>query len=89
MLKYVSDSAGALGRAVEWCRPGGWVLASTPNVAHWRPRIELLHGRWPLEESGTSALVTFAFSRTSRPPSAAGLEEVDLDAALPTLRNTC
>ena len=36
-----------------WCRPGGAVLVSVPNVAHWQARLTLLRGRWPQNDSGT------------------------------------
>lgn len=53
VLEHLVDPTAAIERAVGWCRPGGWIVASTPNIAHWRARLELLRGRWPREETGT------------------------------------
>jgi 2-polyprenyl-3-methyl-5-hydroxy-6-metoxy-1,4-benzoquinol methylase len=40
-------------RAVRrWLAPGGVVLCSIPNVAHWRVRLALLRGRFDYEDSG-------------------------------------
>ena len=53
VLEHLADPAAGLARAVRWCRPGGAVLVSVPNVAHWQARLTLLRGRWPQTDSGT------------------------------------
>ena len=39
VLEHLADPAAGLARAVRWCRPGGAVLVSVPNVAHWQARL--------------------------------------------------
>lgn len=90
VLEHLMDPAAALGRAVGWCRPGGHVLASTPNIGHWRARMELLRGRWPSEETGTfdSGHLRF-FTRRSLAElfAGAGLGDIQLDVVVPALHN--
>ncbi len=90
VLEHLVDPAATLERAVGWCRPAGWVLASTPNIAHWRARLELLRGRWPAEETGTfdaGHLRFFTKESFGELFRGAGLERVELDAVVPRLRN--
>jgi methionine biosynthesis protein MetW len=90
VLEHLSDPAQALRRAVGWCRPGGFVLVSVPNVAHWRARLELLRGNWPQEQSGTfdsSHLRWFTPASVAQLLASAGLDDVQLDAVVPALRN--
>ena len=90
VLEHLSDPAAGLRRAVEWCRPGGSMLLSVPNVAHWRARLELLRGRWPQEQSGTfdsSHLRWFTPASVAQLLAGAGLRDVQLDAIVPALRN--
>lgn len=90
VLEHLVEPAAALERAVGWCRPGGWVLASTPNIAHWRARLELLRGRWPSEETGTfdaGHLRFFTRESFAALLHDAGLERVELEAVVPRLHN--
>jgi methionine biosynthesis protein MetW len=90
VLEHLSDPLAALRRAAGWCRPGGFVLLSVPNVAHWRARLELLRGRWPQEESGTfdsSHLRWFTRASVAQLLEGAGLGDVQLDAIVPALHN--
>jgi methionine biosynthesis protein MetW len=90
VLEHLADPAAALRRAVGWCRPGGAVLVSVPNVAHWTARLALARGRWPQEESGTfdsSHLRWFTRASLSELLTGAGLVDVRLDAIVPALRN--
>lgn len=90
VLEHLVDPASALERAVGWCRPGGHVLLSTPNVAHWAARAELLRGRWPSEETGTfdaGHLHFFTQESLAALCRRAGLEDLELDVVVPALRN--
>jgi methionine biosynthesis protein MetW len=90
VLEHLSDPAAALARAAGWCRPGGAILVSVPNVAHWSARLALARGRWPQEESGTfdsSHLRWFTRASLRELLTGAGLVDVELDAIVPALRN--
>ena len=90
VLEHLPDPPAALRRACGWCRPGGHVLLSVPNVAHWRARLELLRGRWPQEESGTfdaSHLRWFTHASVAELLRGAGLRDAQLHAIVPALRN--
>jgi methionine biosynthesis protein MetW len=90
VLEHLADPAAALRRAVGWCRPGGAVLVSVPNVAHWSARLALARGRWPQEESGTfdsSHLRWFTRASLAQLLADAGVADVRLDAIVPALRN--
>ncbi len=52
VLEHVVDSEAALAWASRWCRPGGAVVISIPNVANWQARLRLLCGRWDYEDCG-------------------------------------
>lgn len=52
ILEHLADPYGALRWVVQWCRPGGAVLISMPNVAHWHARLRLLRGVWRYGPSG-------------------------------------
>jgi methionine biosynthesis protein MetW len=90
VLEHLADPAGGLARAVGWCRPGGAVLVSVPNVAHWQARLTLLRGRWPQADSGTfdaSHLRWFTRDALGALLAGAGLRAVELHAIVPALRN--
>jgi methionine biosynthesis protein MetW len=90
VLEHLADPAAGLARAIAWCRPGGAVLVSVPNVAHWLARLTLLRGRWPQRDSGTfDAGHLRWFTRDSLRVllTGAGLRDVQLDAIVPALRN--
>jgi methionine biosynthesis protein MetW len=90
VLEHLADPAAALERAGGWCRPGGAILVSVPNVAHWSARLALARGRWPQEERGTfdsSHLRWFTRASLGDLLTGAGLRDVQLDAIVPALRN--
>jgi methionine biosynthesis protein MetW len=90
VLEHLADPAAALRRATSWCEPGGAVLVSVPNVAHWRARLSLARGRWPAEDSGTfdsSHLRWFTRDSLADLLAQAGLHDVELGAIVPALRN--
>jgi methionine biosynthesis protein MetW len=90
VLEHLADPAAGLARATGWCRPGGAVLVSVPNVAHWQARLELACGRWPQRDSGTfdaSHLRWFTRASLGALLRDAGLQDVELHAIVPALRN--
>ena len=52
VLEHVAAPAEFLGLAASALRPGGLVLLSVPNVAHWTMRLHLLGGRFDYTETG-------------------------------------
>lgn len=52
VLEHLIDPWAALARLSRVLRPGALVLASSPNVSHWRVVRELLQGRFDLDEQG-------------------------------------
>lgn len=90
VLEHLADPAAALARAAGWCRPGGAVLVSVPNVAHWRARLTLARGRWPQADSGTfdsGHLRWFTRDALRELLAGAGLRDLQLHAIVPALRN--
>lgn len=52
VLEHLVDPHKVLVASHELLRPGGTVLVSIPNVAHWSLRLELLRGRWRYRDNG-------------------------------------
>lgn len=52
VLEHLSDPWTIVRRLAHHVRPGGLVLASSPNVSHWRVLRELARGRFPLADQG-------------------------------------
>lgn len=52
VLEHLPDPSSALQLAREALKPGGVVVASIPNVAHWSVRFELLFGRFDYQPYG-------------------------------------
>jgi 2-polyprenyl-3-methyl-5-hydroxy-6-metoxy-1,4-benzoquinol methylase len=52
VLEHLRDPAAVLTAARDWLRPGGTVLCSLPNVAHWRVRFDLARGRFDYADNG-------------------------------------
>jgi methionine biosynthesis protein MetW len=46
VLEHLTEPAALLNLSRRLLRPGGAVVASTPNVAHWTVRLNLLRGRF-------------------------------------------
>jgi methionine biosynthesis protein MetW len=90
VLEHLADPAAGLARAVGWCRPGGAILVSVPNVAHWQARLTLLRGRWPQHDSGTfdaGHLRWFTTDALADLLAGGGLRDIELHAIVPALRN--
>jgi len=52
VLEHLPDPAGALEAVSRFCRPGGAIIVSVPNVANWQARLRLLRGIWRYEPVG-------------------------------------
>jgi SAM-dependent methyltransferase len=52
VLEHVADPGNFLQLAHRALRPGGRVIASVPNVAHWSVRVDLLRGRFDYQPTG-------------------------------------
>lgn len=52
VLEHLVDPGQVLHKIARVVRPGGMVLASSPNIAHWRVIHELVMGRFHLADQG-------------------------------------
>jgi 2-polyprenyl-3-methyl-5-hydroxy-6-metoxy-1,4-benzoquinol methylase len=52
VLEHLVEPGALLRRLSRFIRPGGMVLASSPNIAHWRVLRELAQGRFELADQG-------------------------------------
>ena len=52
VLEHLPSPDDMLKLAMSGLKPGGIILASVPNVAHWSLRLELLFGRFDYTETG-------------------------------------
>ncbi|MGP1683044.1 MAG: class I SAM-dependent methyltransferase [Giesbergeria sp.] len=52
VLEHMTDPLAALEAVSRMLLPGGVVVASVPNVAHWTVRLNLLRGRFDYSEVG-------------------------------------
>jgi 2-polyprenyl-3-methyl-5-hydroxy-6-metoxy-1,4-benzoquinol methylase len=52
VLEHLPNPASLVELAAQGLRPGGLILASVPNVAHWTVRANLLIGRFDYTETG-------------------------------------
>ncbi len=52
VLEHLVDPEGLLNKLSRFIRPGGIVLASSPNISHWRALRELALGHFPATEKG-------------------------------------
>jgi 2-polyprenyl-3-methyl-5-hydroxy-6-metoxy-1,4-benzoquinol methylase len=46
VLEHLLDSIGAAQAAHRVMRPGGLLIVTVPNAAHWRCRVDAVIGRW-------------------------------------------
>ncbi|MGB3470879.1 MAG: class I SAM-dependent methyltransferase [Erythrobacter sp.] len=52
VLEHLVDPEATLRKIVPLVKPGGLVLASSPNIAHWRIVKEQLFGRFDYQDEG-------------------------------------
>jgi len=52
VLEHLASPSDMLRLATSGLKPGGFILASVPNVAHWSIRLKLLLGRFNYTETG-------------------------------------
>lgn len=52
VLEHLREPWAVLRKLSRYVRPGGLVLASSPNISHWRVIRELVHGHFPLADQG-------------------------------------
>ncbi|OGK29221.1 hypothetical protein A3D06_02005 [Candidatus Roizmanbacteria bacterium RIFCSPHIGHO2_02_FULL_40_9] len=52
ILEHLSDPARALHLWKRLLRKNGCIIATTPNIAHWSMRLNLLRGKFDYEEYG-------------------------------------
>lgn len=52
VLEHLVDPGALLTRATSVLAPGGVIMVSVPNVAHWYPRLKIALGRFDYERRG-------------------------------------
>ncbi len=52
VVEHLRNGENLLNGMAEVVRPGGFVLVSVPNVAHWYPRLRILSGRFGYDQRG-------------------------------------
>jgi 2-polyprenyl-3-methyl-5-hydroxy-6-metoxy-1,4-benzoquinol methylase len=53
VLEHLNDPWGTFARYLQWLKPGGYVVASIPNVRNIALLFNLIvRGRWRYEDSG-------------------------------------
>ncbi len=52
VLEHLREPGAVLRELHRFVRPGGMVLASSPNIAHWKVVRELIMGRFPQTDRG-------------------------------------
>lgn len=52
VLEHLADPGKVLKKLARFVRPGGLLLASSPNISHWRVIRELSMGRFQLQDQG-------------------------------------
>lgn len=52
VIEHVRNSEHLLADVRRCVRPGGFVLASVPNISHWYPRLRVASGRFGYDQRG-------------------------------------
>jgi 2-polyprenyl-3-methyl-5-hydroxy-6-metoxy-1,4-benzoquinol methylase len=61
ILEHLRDPWAVLDRLRVLLKPGGYMLASLPNVQHWRTVMKLLGGEWHYRSGGTLDITHLRF----------------------------
>jgi 2-polyprenyl-3-methyl-5-hydroxy-6-metoxy-1,4-benzoquinol methylase len=52
IIEHLKEPAQVLAHIHEVLKPNGVLIMTTPNIAHWRMRFNLLRGKWQYEDYG-------------------------------------
>lgn len=52
VLEHLADPLSELRTAIPFVAPGGLILVSVPNIAHWSVRLDLVRGRFRYADYG-------------------------------------
>jgi len=85
VLEHLADPVGFLTLARRCLAPGGVIIVSVPNIAHWTVRLRLLFGRFDYSDGGimdATHLRWFTRKTLLAMLAHAGLEASDVHASL-------
>jgi len=91
VLEHLIDPWTALLRLVDCLKPGALVLASSPNISHWRVILALIRGHFELTETGVmdrSHLRWFTPESYAALLRSAGLEIISVTSITPPSART-
>jgi 2-polyprenyl-3-methyl-5-hydroxy-6-metoxy-1,4-benzoquinol methylase len=88
VLEHLRDPRATLARLRPFLKPGGRLVASTPNIANWAIRLSLLAGRWQYTDRGIlDRTHTHLFTRRTLVETVEGagyhVERVDFSVPVP------
>ncbi len=52
VIEHLRNGEQLVAEMARCVRPGGFVLASVPNIAHWYPRLRIVSGRFGYDQRG-------------------------------------
>lgn len=61
VLEHSEDPAAMLSKAAELLLPGGYIVASIPNIGHWTVVMDLIEGRWDYTPVGITCWTHLRF----------------------------
>jgi len=61
VLEHTLEPLAMLMKAKQLLQPGGFVIASIPNVAHWSVIADLIEGRWDYAPAGIHCVTHLRF----------------------------
>ena len=82
VIEHIADPAPVLLLARQFLNPGGYILASVPNVTHWSIRLEMFHGRFNYQPTGlmdATHLRWYTESTLKQLFQATGFDDVTID----------
>lgn len=86
VIEHTRDPWTILNHITKVLKPGGQLIITTPNIAHWRARLHLLSGHWDYQDFGTfdnTHLRFFTYHSFQHLVTQAGLtiKKIDIDPA--------